>query len=48
MREILTNVPENYQEDRFNFIILDSLIQYVDVFINKKTKKMIINLVTYL
>jgi len=38
-REILTNVPKNYQEDRFNFIILDSLIQYVDVFINKKTQE---------
>ncbi len=37
--EILSLVPEEYLEDRFNFIIIDTLTQYVDVFKNKKIKK---------
>ncbi len=37
--EILSEVPEKFQEDRFNFIIVKSLIQYINVFKNKKVKK---------
>ena len=36
--KILSSVPEELQEDRFNFIIVNSLIQYVDIFKNKKIK----------
>ena len=38
-KEILAEVPEKFQKDRLNFIILNSLIQYVDVFINKEIQK---------
>ena len=38
-REILDNVPEKFKKDRFNYIIVNSLIQYIDVFINKKIQK---------
>ncbi len=38
-KEILSEVPENLQKDRFNFIIIDSLKQYFDVFNNNKIKK---------
>ena len=34
--EILSEVSEKFQEDRFNFIIIKSLIQYIDVFKNRK------------
>ena len=37
--EILAEVPEYLQKDRFSFIILNSLKQYVDVFNNKKIQK---------
>ncbi len=37
--EVLANVPKYLQKDRFSFIILDSLKQYIDVFNNKKIKK---------
>ena len=37
--EILAEVPELLQKERFNFIILSSLKEYVDVFNNKKIKK---------
>jgi tetratricopeptide (TPR) repeat protein len=37
--EILSSVPEELQTDRFNFIIINSLIQYAEVFKNKKIKK---------
>ena len=36
--EILSSVPDKLQKDRFNFIIVNSLIQYADVFKNKKLK----------
>ena len=35
-KEILSGVPENLHKDKFNFIILNSLLQYVEVFKNKK------------
>ena len=38
-REILSEVPAKFQEDRFNFIIVNSLTQYVNVFIDKKIQK---------
>ena len=38
-REILSEVPESLQKDRFSFIILNSLKQYVEVFNNKKIQK---------
>ena len=41
--KILAEVPESLQKDRFNFIILNSLKQYVDVFNSKKIKKGIQN-----
>ena len=34
--EILANIPEILKKDRFNFIILNSLEQYAQVFKNKK------------
>ena len=34
--EILSEVPEELQKDEFNFIIVNSMIRYVDVFKNKK------------
>ncbi len=34
--KILYSIPENLQKDRFNFIIVNSLIQYADVFKNKR------------
>ena len=37
--EILSEVPEKLQKDKLNYIIVNSLIQYVDVFKNKKIKK---------
>ena len=37
--EILSKVPEKLQKDRFNFIIVNSLIQYAEVFTNKKIKQ---------
>ena len=37
--EILENVPEQLLEDRFKFIILNSLKQYVNIFKNKKIQK---------
>jgi tetratricopeptide (TPR) repeat protein len=37
--EILAEVPEYLQKDQFNLIILNSLKQYIDVFINKKIQK---------
>ncbi len=38
MIEILSLIPDKFQEDRFNLIIVNSLIQYADVFKNKKIK----------
>ena len=38
-KEILAKIPEYLQEDRFNFIILNSLKQYVEVFNTKKIQK---------
>ncbi len=35
-KEILSGVPENLHKDKLNFIILNSLLQYVEVFKNKK------------
>ena len=37
--EILSSIPEEFQKDRYNFIIVNSLIQYVNVFKNKKINK---------
>ena len=37
--EILSLVPKEFQNDRYNFIIVNSLIQYAYVFKNKKIKK---------
>ena len=37
--EILANIPEILKEDRFNFIILNSLKQYAQVFKNKKIQQ---------
>ena len=37
--KILKNVPETLQIDRFRFIVLNSLRQYVDVFKNKKIQQ---------
>ncbi len=37
--KILNEIPENLQNDRYEFIILSSLKQYVDVFKNKKIQK---------
>ena len=37
--EILSIIPEAFQRDRFNFIIVNLLKQYVDVFKNKEIKK---------
>ena len=34
--KILSSVPQDLQENRFNFIIVNSLIQYAKVFKNKK------------
>ena len=41
--EILSSIPEELQKDRFNFIIVNSLIQYADVFKNKRIKNKKIN-----
>ncbi len=38
-REILAKIPEYLQEDRFNYIILNSLKQYVEVFNTKTIQK---------
>ncbi len=38
-KEILIKIPQKFQEDRFNFIITNSLTQYVDVFKYKKIQK---------
>ena len=38
-REILTKIPDQSQKDRFNYIIVNSLIEYVHVFNNKEIKK---------
>ncbi len=35
---ILSKIPQSYLEDRFNYIIVKSLIQYFDVFISKEIK----------
>ncbi len=37
--EILAEVPEYLQKDQFNFIIINSLEEYINVFINKKIQK---------
>ena len=37
--KILSEIPEKLQNERLNFIIVNSLIQYVDVFKNKKIEK---------
>ncbi len=37
--EILYSIPEELQRDRFNFIIINTLIQYTNVFINKQIKR---------
>ncbi len=37
--EILSKVPEHLQKDQFNFIIINSLKQYFDVFNSKKIQK---------
>ena len=42
--EILSEVPERYQNDRFSFVILKSLKQYVEVFQNKEIQKIDQNL----
>ncbi len=34
--KILSSIPDEFKSDRFNFIIVNSLIQYADVFRNKK------------
>ena len=38
-KKILLEVPEYLQKDRFNFIIINSLKQFFDVFKNKKIQK---------
>ena len=38
-REILNEIPEKFQKERFNFIIVNSLTSYTNVFINKKIQK---------
>ncbi len=38
-KEILAKIPKYLQEDRFNFIILNSLKEYVEVFNTKKIQK---------
>ena len=37
--DILSKIPEEFQKDRFNFIIINSLIHYADVFKNKRIRK---------
>ncbi len=37
--EILSSVPQEFQNDRYNFIIVNSLTQYANVFKNKKIEK---------
>jgi tetratricopeptide (TPR) repeat protein len=37
--EVLSEVPEEFKRDRFNFIIVNSLIQYANVFKYKKVSK---------
>ena len=37
--EILSLIPKKFQDDRYNFIIVNSLIQYANVFKNKEIKK---------
>ncbi|MDC0944786.1 hypothetical protein OAR82_02965 [Candidatus Pelagibacter sp.] len=37
--EVLSEVPEEFKRDRFNFIIVNSLIQYANVFEYKKVSK---------
>tara|TARA_B100001057_G_scaffold500775_1_gene617736 strand:+ start:1561 stop:3240 length:1680 start_codon:yes stop_codon:yes gene_type:complete len=41
--EILSNIPEKFQNDRLDFIIVQSLINYSNVFKNKKVKREINN-----
>tara|TARA_B100000900_G_scaffold100982_1_gene83625 strand:- start:3383 stop:5068 length:1686 start_codon:yes stop_codon:yes gene_type:complete len=36
--KILSNLPKKYLENRFDFIIVESMLQYADVFKNKKIK----------
>ncbi len=36
--ETISMIPEDYKKDRYNFIIINSFIQYLDVFKNKKIK----------
>ena len=38
-KKILAKIPEHLQENRFNFIILNSLKQYVEVFTTNKIQK---------
>ncbi len=38
-KEILAKIPERYNQDRLNSVIIDSMVQYVDVFKNKKIPK---------
>ena len=37
--EILSLIPDTFQRDRFNFIIVNLLMQYADIFKNKEIKK---------
>jgi tetratricopeptide (TPR) repeat protein len=37
--EVLSEIPEEFKRDRFNFIIVNSLIQYANVFKYKKVSK---------
>ena len=37
--EILSTIPDAFQRDRFNFIIVNLLMQYADIFKNKEIKK---------
>ena len=37
--KILSEVPKKFQKDRFNFIIVNSLIQYAEVFTNNRINK---------
>ncbi len=37
--KILSLIPKKFQDDRYNFIIVNSLIQYANVFKNKEIKK---------
>ncbi|MBD1137900.1 hypothetical protein IDH33_03680, partial [Pelagibacterales bacterium SAG-MED43] len=39
LTKILSEVPEKFQKDRFNFIIVNSLTQYAEVFTNNRINK---------